>query len=121
MSRGLLLIWLVTLLALPYSMSLRPLSDSQAIIGILFGVLIIAEWAVLPSHNASARDTVPAPVGKPRLRQFRSVLVFMATISFLDIVFVAPYVDARVRELAGVATRSPVQVALQNILVPHSV
>ncbi len=115
-SRWLLLIWLVALLAVPYAMSLHPLSDSQAIIGILFGVLIVAEWKMLRAHNSSIRDTASGSQGKPALRQIRFILIFMVTISFLDIVYVIPYVDARVRELAGVAYRIPVQNALQRIL-----
>ena len=53
--RWLVLVWLAALVALPYAMSLYPRSDSQAAAGLLFGLLIIAEWAVVPP-NSLPRD-----------------------------------------------------------------
>ncbi len=56
MGRRLILVWLAALVALPYAMSLYPRSNSQAVVGLVFGIFIVAEWAIVPP-NSLLRDS----------------------------------------------------------------
>ncbi len=111
----LILVWLAALVALPYAMSLYPRSDAQAAAGLLFGLLIIAEWAVMPP-NSLPRDGGQAPSGRRLSKSPKLNLALMILISFFDVVYFVPHIHARVRAVAGVAARSPVEVSLQNII-----
>ena len=113
--RWLILVWLAALVALPYAMSLYPRYDSQAAAGLLFGLLIIAEWAIVPP-NSLPRDGGQAPPARAPSVSPKLALALMILISFFDVVYFVPYIDARVRAVTGAAARLPVELSLQNII-----
>ena len=110
------IIWLVSLLVLPYAMGLSPLRYSQTIAGLVFGILILVKWLVSTTRNLACREDPKASAGGASLRNLRPVLVIMTLISFFAIVYGTSYWNDRLREVAGVADRAPVQAAMGDIL-----
>lgn len=113
--RWVILIWLAALLVLPYAMSLYPRSSSQAAAGLLFAIFILAEWAIV-SPNPLQRGGGQGQSGRVTPGPPTLALALMTLISFLDIVYFVPYVDARVRSLAGPGSSFRVYLAMQKII-----